>query len=259
MGVTTREGTFALTLVLCATLVACGRSPGPAPKSEAALAFPTPGPPLARGRRTTWRGSWRGFRASPAARWPSWKASRRGRRIAARWTAPGTASHPSGCRRCPPFGRLNWRDCRSVPGRFLSLQRSRRTRDHDFLPFQPGLRDAGAGAGGNTAGIETVLPEKLESHLAAVRDSVSSVFERSFFITREMDKEFRGEVTDGLFTPILLLLARSNHTVLGYRYIRLDESGKIIERAPTTRRRAESATRAWRSTSRRMRTSPCTS
>jgi len=46
-----------------------------------------------------------------------------------------------------------------------------------------------------------------------------------------MDREFRGEVTDGLLPPILLLLTRSRHTVLGCRYVRLDEQGNIIERA----------------------------
>ncbi len=73
--------------------------------------------------------------------------------------------------------------------------------------------------------------EKLDSYLAEVRDTVSSVVRRSFFITREMDREFRGQVTDGLFPPILLLLVRTHHTVLGYRYVRLDQEGRIIERA----------------------------
>lgn len=73
--------------------------------------------------------------------------------------------------------------------------------------------------------------EKLDTYLAEVRDTVSSVVQRSFFITREMDREFRGQVTDGLFPPILLLLARSHQTALGYRYVRLDQEGRVIERA----------------------------
>jgi hypothetical protein len=54
---------------------------------------------------------------------------------------------------------------------------------------------------------------------------------RSFFITRQMDRQFRGQVTDGLFLPILELLARSNHTILGFRYVRLDDDGHIVERS----------------------------
>src|SRR5580698_4337646 len=53
---------------------------------------------------------------------------------------------------------------------------------------------------------------------------------RSFFITRQMDQQFRGQVTDGLLLPILQLLVRTNHTILGFRYVRLDEQGAVIDR-----------------------------
>jgi hypothetical protein len=46
-----------------------------------------------------------------------------------------------------------------------------------------------------------------------------------------MDRQFRGQVTDGLFLPILQLLVRTNHTILGFRYVRLNEAGQIVERA----------------------------
>src|SRR5208282_6509762 len=58
-----------------------------------------------------------------------------------------------------------------------------------------------------------------------------SELERSFFITRQMDRQFRGQVTDGLCLPILELLVRSGHTILGFRYVRLDDGGRIVERA----------------------------
>ena len=38
-----------------------------------------------------------------------------------------------------------------------------------------------------------------------------------------MDRQFRGQVTDGLCLPILELLVRSDHTILGFRYVRLDD------------------------------------
>jgi hypothetical protein len=53
---------------------------------------------------------------------------------------------------------------------------------------------------------------------------------RSFFITRQMDRTFRGQVTDGLCAPILLLLALSEHRILVLRYVRLDEEGNVVER-----------------------------
>jgi hypothetical protein len=70
----------------------------------------------------------------------------------------------------------------------------------------------------------------LAKYLSNVRATVDSELTRSFFITRQMDRQFRGQVTDGLFLPILELLVRSNSTILGYRYIRLDENGQVIER-----------------------------
>jgi hypothetical protein len=77
----------------------------------------------------------------------------------------------------------------------------------------------------------TLIEKRGAAHyLEGIREAVYSELHRSFFITREMDRNFRGVVTDGLFPPILLLLTRSRHTVLDFRYVRLDDQGKIIER-----------------------------
>jgi hypothetical protein len=67
-------------------------------------------------------------------------------------------------------------------------------------------------------------------YLAAMRTTMASELGRSFFITRQMDQQFRGQVTDGLLLPILQLLVRTNHTVLGFRYVRLNEQGQMIDR-----------------------------
>jgi hypothetical protein len=70
----------------------------------------------------------------------------------------------------------------------------------------------------------------LDSYLSNVRETLASELGRSFFVTREMDRQFRGQVTDGLFLPILELLVRSHHTILGFRYVRLNDRGQIIDR-----------------------------
>ena len=70
----------------------------------------------------------------------------------------------------------------------------------------------------------------LDKYLPKQRLTVASELGRSFFITRQMDRQFRGQVTNGLFEPILELLVRTNHTVLGFRYIRLDDAGSLVER-----------------------------
>jgi hypothetical protein len=59
---------------------------------------------------------------------------------------------------------------------------------------------------------------------------MASELGKSFFVTREMDAQFRGQVTDGLLVPMLLLLARTEHTILGFKYVRLDEQGQIVDR-----------------------------
>ena len=71
---------------------------------------------------------------------------------------------------------------------------------------------------------------KLAPYLAGIRETVASELGRSFFVTREMDRQLRGQVTDGVLIPILHLLVRTNHTILGYRYTRLDEKGQVEER-----------------------------
>jgi hypothetical protein len=99
-----------------------------------------------------------------------------------------------------------------------------------FFPHSPVYVMIGLEPPGTLPTTKHFAGADLSTYLAEVRDSVSSELERSFFITREMDRDFRGQVTDGLLPPILLLLARTGHTVLGHRYVRLDADGRIIER-----------------------------
>ncbi|MGD0362300.1 MAG: hypothetical protein ABSC93_15600 [Bryobacteraceae bacterium] len=73
--------------------------------------------------------------------------------------------------------------------------------------------------------------KNLEAYLASVRNTLASELSRSFFVTRQMDRQFRGQVSDGLLLPILELLVRSGHTILGFRYVRLDDAGRMIERS----------------------------
>ena len=84
---------------------------------------------------------------------------------------------------------------------------------------------------GTLPGLRGIEKTGMQHYLEGMREAVYSELHRSFFITREMDHDFRGEVTDGLTAPILLLLARSGHTLLDFRYVRLDEQGNLVERA----------------------------
>jgi hypothetical protein len=100
-----------------------------------------------------------------------------------------------------------------------------------FFPQSPVYVMVGLEPAGTLPSPKQLERKNLDSYLAATRSSVASELDRSFFITRQMDRQFRGQVTDGLCLPILELLVRSGHTILGFRYVRLDDGGQIVERA----------------------------
>jgi len=101
-----------------------------------------------------------------------------------------------------------------------------------FFPKNPTYVMVGLEPPGTLPTPKQLEKKDLSATLGAVRETVYDELHRSFFITRQMDKHFRGQVTDGLFSPILQLMVRTNHTVLGYRYVRLDDDGQIVERKP---------------------------
>jgi hypothetical protein len=102
-----------------------------------------------------------------------------------------------------------------------------------FFPHAPVYVMVGLEPAGTLPTLRQIKDHDLSAYLGAVRGTMASELGRSFFVTREMDKEFRGQVTDGLLVPILHSLVRTGHTVLGFRYVRLNESGLVIDRAPT--------------------------
>jgi hypothetical protein len=99
-----------------------------------------------------------------------------------------------------------------------------------FFPRSPVYIMVGLEPAGTLPTPAQLERTNLERYLPKVRLTVASELGRSFFITRQMDRQFRGQVTNGLIEPILELLVRSSHTVLGFRYIRLDDSGSPVER-----------------------------
>jgi hypothetical protein len=99
-----------------------------------------------------------------------------------------------------------------------------------FFPQSPVYVLVALEPAGTLPGPEKFESKDLAAYLAATRDTVASELERSFFITRQMDSQFRGQVTDGLCLPILELLVRSGHTIRGLRYVRLDSGGQVVER-----------------------------
>lgn len=79
---------------------------------------------------------------------------------------------------------------------------------------------------------------ELGAQLSGIGSTLESLLGKSFFVTREMDRQLRGQVTDGVTEPILILLARMNYHILSHTYLQVDETGKLIPRGTDTKRAA---------------------
>lgn len=77
--------------------------------------------------------------------------------------------------------------------------------------------------------------ETVSKPLTRMRTTTFSLLKRSFFITAEMDRQLRGQVTDGVLPVILVQLVRSGHRIVGYKTITIDQDGKIVDRDPGLR------------------------
>lgn len=81
---------------------------------------------------------------------------------------------------------------------------------------------------GSVRPVTSYNAEMLPNELHAWSNAMYSIFHRSFFVTGEMTRQFHGRVADGILPTMLLLLARSGHTVDGVQYVHLDEQGKLV-------------------------------
>ena len=101
-----------------------------------------------------------------------------------------------------------------------------------FFPATRVFVFAGLEPVGNIRNSGSYTKELLDQELHGWSQGVSSIFERSFFVTGEMDRQFRGRVADGILPMILLLLSRSGHKIEGIHYGQLDNAGAFIAEGP---------------------------
>ncbi len=73
--------------------------------------------------------------------------------------------------------------------------------------------------------------ESVNKPLARMRLTTLSLLQRSFFITAEMDRQLRGQITDGVLPVIMVQLVRTGHRVLGYQTVTLDDNGNLVARS----------------------------
>lgn len=88
---------------------------------------------------------------------------------------------------------------------------------------------------GSMVNVDRILTHDLGNELAALRATLDSVMVRSFFITKQMDSSFRGQVTDGLLPALMVLLARMNHTITDVRWVMIEDDGTLRDRKPEER------------------------
>ncbi len=96
-----------------------------------------------------------------------------------------------------------------------------------FFPTGKVMVMAGLEPVGSLRVTQRYNAKTLDRELNGWKQSVSSIFERSFFVTSEMDSEFRGRVADGLLPMILLLLERSGDSIEQVDYGQLSANGKF--------------------------------
>jgi hypothetical protein len=71
-------------------------------------------------------------------------------------------------------------------------------------------------------------PSNIDKELAGWRAGISSLFDRTFFVTSEMDQQFHGKVHNGILPLMLLLLVRNGNVIDYVRYGRLGDNGDFI-------------------------------
>jgi hypothetical protein len=84
---------------------------------------------------------------------------------------------------------------------------------------------------GDVLPAETYKPANIEKELDGWREGIKSIFDRTFFVTSEMDEQFHGKVHDGILPLMLLLLARNGNVIDYVRYGRLTENGEFVPEA----------------------------
>jgi len=68
----------------------------------------------------------------------------------------------------------------------------------------------------------------LDRALAGWREGISSIFDRTFFVTSEMDQQFHGKVDRGILPLMLLLLVRNGNVIDYVRYGKLSDDGDFV-------------------------------
>lgn len=76
---------------------------------------------------------------------------------------------------------------------------------------------------------EEYKQEALEGQLEGIRRGSASLLARSFFVTSEMSRQFRGQLADGVLPVLLMLLARTGNSIDNVRNVTIDPAGRLAD------------------------------
>jgi len=108
-----------------------------------------------------------------------------------------------------------------------------------LLTFFPGRRTyvmAALEPPGRVPDARDLPADALPRLLPPLAETLESLLRKSFFVTREMDRQLRGQNTDGVAQPLLIQLARAGYEITGYEYVALDGQGRPRRRQQDVRR-----------------------
>lgn len=108
-----------------------------------------------------------------------------------------------------------------------------------LLTFFPGRKTyvmAALEPPGRVPAAAELPAEALPRLLPPLASTLQSLLQKSFFVTREMDRQLRGQAADGVAEPLLIQLARAGFVITGHEPITLDSRGRPARRARDARR-----------------------
>ena len=90
---------------------------------------------------------------------------------------------------------------------------------------------------GNYPDMDQVAKKSMNGYFNGLRHSLYTILKLSFFRTIAMAKDFTGKVTtdiDGTLPVLMLFMARTNHRILYYEKVAVNEEGMLISASQAT-------------------------
>ena len=132
------------------------------------------------------------------------------------------------------FARLNVAPVAKAKNCFYPFGGADSWNVYSFFPDCQQYVMIGLEPAGTMSFADSFLAKKGEMavKLGGFRTSLATVVEASFFVTKEMDRDFRGQRTDGLLIPLMVLLVRNGVNIEKVEYLQLLDNGSLIPRDP---------------------------